>query len=743
MLNTNTAKAVQILRTMQLIDDDAKGVLILKDCVLIENYTGKTFAYTFYNYNTGEKKYIGHCKQPADEAALNKVLPKLMEQVILGTTIPEGADLIRYIFENVFSSYGYAVRVQQIDLSVKMYRAMREREILLSDVAVGFGKTHAYLVAGIVYHLETQTKRKPIIVSTSSKELQRAIMEEYLPEISKMLLEHGIIDRNISAILRKGKHNYICHKRLATYLNRLKTDKKNQNQYEALKRIRDHKEIDLDKAYGISRYDRNRICVNDTVCKECSAVTCPYKTYMQKALKDVFVLQICNHNYYTMDAKNKSVGRKPLLPDHKAVIIDEAHKLDQAAVQTYRTLVDFDQIEAFVKDRSAKDTNSKQNKRIFSLCKEIEKTCWEIKKSLYAQVDFLEDTSKYSVKISNNVRGKLRNLGTSLLLANRMLVKNKNFSLQQLRYIAKSISRLLETDCITYIEKVGRRYVLVGVPKEINTLIKRDLFSGDCGIVLTSGTLAIDNDFEYIKGLLGLNRTARKMSYVVKPSPFNYMDKSLIYTSDRTIYPNYENELYIKSLANEIDILVKASCGHSLVLFTSYTAMRAVYELLRKREYPFSIFKTSKGNGHALSQFKKSKNAVLFGCGAMWEGMNFEGDILSHLIITKLPFLIPDPITEHKRIELNNDDEYRQQILLPQMLLKLKQGHGRAIRTNSDTAVISILDCRVNKSYMKPVMNALPKCKYTSEIEDIKRFFREKKSDEYFGRDEHDSTAFS
>ena len=653
---------------------------------------------------------------------------------ITGATIPKGEDLIRYIFKNVFSSYGYFVRTQQIDLSQKMFRALKEHRILMSDVAIGFGKTHAYLVAGIVYHFETQFNNKPIIISTSGKELQRAIIEEYLPDISKMLLQHGIIDEVIPAVLRKGKYNYICYNRLTTYLSRLKVDKKNTRQYAALRRIKEDKEIDLDKAYGISRYDRNRICIHETVCRECNGFYCPYKMFLRKVFEEDCIFQICNHNYYTMDAMHKTTNRKPLLPEYKAVILDEAHKLDQAAIQTYSTAIDFQQIETYIKDRSIKKISFKSNKIIFNLCKDIENTCKEIKKALFEQIAFNKGNLKYNVKITNRIRSKLLHLRDNLVLANRMLVQSKSLSLWRLLYTAKSIGRLFETDCITYIENVGKKYVLIGVPKEIGTLTKRDLFSGSHGIVMTSGTMAIDHDFEYIKRLLGLDITARKISYVVKDSPFNYLDNSLIYTSDKMIYPNYKNELYIKALANEIDKLIKASHGHSLVLFTSYSIMRAVYEMLRMKKYHFPIFKTNKSGGYAVIQFRESKNAILFGCGSLWEGINFKGDMLSHLIITKLPFLIPDPITEYKRLELGSDVAYRQKMLIPQMLLKLKQGHGRAIRTITDTAVISILDCRVNTHYKKPVLNTLPQCKVTSDIEVVKQFFRENKPDEYFRR---------
>ena len=144
------------------------------------------------------------------------------------------------------------------------------------------------------------------------------------------------------------------------------------------------------------------------------------------------------------------------------------------------------------------------------------------------------------------------------------------------------------------------------------------------------------------------------------------------------------------------------------------------------------VFSPARASNRAIVDFKNTKNAVLLGCGNLWEGMNFQGDMLSHLIITKLPFLIPDPITEHKQSEMSGAEEYRQQVLLPQMLLKLKQGHGRAIRTDTDTAVISILDSRVNTTYKHSVLEALPECETTSDIEDVKQFFRDRKTGDYW-----------
>lgn len=737
MPNTYTQKAVDLLKGRGLIDGSARGVVLIKDCVLIEAYTGKTFSYTLYNYNSGDKRYIGHRKTPVTPFIMEAFLPKLLEQIIVGTTIPKGEDLIRYIFGSVFPRYGYAVRDEQTDLSVKMYCAMRRHDILLSDVAVGFGKTHAYLVAGIVHHIESPAGlNMPVIVSTSSKELQRAIMEDYLPDISRMLLEHGLIDRAIKAVLRKGKGNYVCDQRLTTYLNRLKIDRKLPEQYDALRRIQTSHEIDLGKTAGISRYDRKRICVNEKVCRTCSRAICPYRAFLRRAMNDPCVFQVCNHNYYTMDAKLKAQNRKPLLPKFKAVIIDEAHKLDQAAVQTYGTVIDFEQIVSLVKNRTPREASSKTNKQLYRLRRDIEGLSDSIRKAVCAPIAFGEDTLKYLVRLTRPTKERLLELSEKLMQASRMF----GVASRQLSNTAKNIIRFLETKQITYVECAGKNRVLVGVPVGIHTLIQEHLFSGSMGVVMTSGTMAVNNDFAYMKRLLGLE--THITVNVVKSSPFNYMENSLIYTSNRTVYPDYENEIYIRTLAAEIDRLIRAGHGHALVLFTAYTVMRAVYERLRRLDYPFPIFKTNKGGGQAIADFRKCDNAVLFGCGPLWEGVNFEGDRLSHLIVTKLPFIIPDPITEYRRAELGSDAEYRRQILLPQMLLKLKQGHGRAIRTETDTAVISILDCRVNTHYMEAVKSALPECRYTSDISDVARFFAEEKPNEYFGRDKNDIRTY-
>jgi ATP-dependent DNA helicase DinG len=104
------------------------------------------------------------------------------------------------------------------------------------------------------------------------------------------------------------------------------------------------------------------------------------------------------------------------------------------------------------------------------------------------------------------------------------------------------------------------------------------------------------------------------------------------------------------------------------------------------------------------------------------------------LIIVKLPFSVPDPIGEYEQTLYTDMDEYKRMVIVPEMLIKLKQGYGRLIRTETDTGVVALLDCRANRRgiYRTRVLNALPDCRVTSDLSVVRRLFKTKKSSDYF-----------
>ena len=186
-------------------------------------------------------------------------------------------------------------------------------------------------------------------------------------------------------------------------------------------------------------------------------------------------------------------------------------------------------------------------------------------------------------------------------------------------------------------------------------------------------------------------------------------------------------------VAHHIHSLICSTYGHTLVLFTSYTLMGSVYQILRD-ELPFPMIEVWRHSQEEILRFKTMENAVLFAAGSCWEGVDFPGDMVSSLIIVKLPFAVPDPTSEAEKEEYETLEEYIEEIIVPVMQKWLRQGFGRAIRTETDTCVVSILDDRAVRGgkYYEDVICALPACLMAEDLKEVQRFIRNRKSLEYY-----------
>jgi ATP-dependent DNA helicase DinG len=142
-----------------------------------------------------------------------------------------------------------------------------------------------------------------------------------------------------------------------------------------------------------------------------------------------------------------------------------------------------------------------------------------------------------------------------------------------------------------------------------------------------------------------------------------------------------------------------------------------------------------RGGTQAIERFKKSSNGVLLAAGAIWEGIDIPGDTLSMLIIVKLPFAVPDPIGDYERSLCGGMERYRETALIPDMLVKGKQGYGRLIRTEKDTGCVAFFDARMRegKPLRERVLRSLPLCGVTSSVTAVSRFYQDIKPDGYFG----------
>jgi ATP-dependent DNA helicase DinG len=253
-------------------------------------------------------------------------------------------------------------------------------------------------------------------------------------------------------------------------------------------------------------------------------------------------------------------------------------------------------------------------------------------------------------------------------------------------------------------------------------------------MVVTSGTLAVHEDFSRFRASAELQHNGR-VTESVSPSPFDYFQNCLLYLPEQPPLPVGEKMYdYYDALTAEITRLIHAAYGHTLVLFTAYAAMTAVAERLVQQNLQYQVFAMRKNCRWTLEQFRSCPGSVLLATGAAWEGIDFPGDCVSLLIIPRLPFAVPDAQKQRQQEAYPNLQAYIQDVVVPEMQIKLRQGFGRAIRTETDTCVIAILDDRAAPEgrYHRATLEALPEMQCTSDLEAISRFMLEHKTEQFF-----------
>ncbi|HIX13730.1 MAG TPA: ATP-dependent DNA helicase [Candidatus Anaerofilum faecale] len=633
--------------------------------------------------------------------------------------------LVEEIFGQILPQSGLAVRREQIALCHAMLDSFLEGSIALCDAGVGIGKTYAYLVACILfqnYMQEHRKNRKPAVISTSSVALQEAILKEYIPFLSRILLENEIISVPLRACIRKGKERFVCDARLSVRLRTVSEKKKNAAQMTALRSLLQH--CDMDEVYGLSGFDRQQVCVPKVCPKNClKRDICRYHKYLKTVQSESLDIQICNHNYLLADAEHCRQELRPLLQSYSAVIVDEAHKLCQAASQMYEKHLypeDYETLCILLEKEKCIRTAQELRAGFEQLLRSIRR---EEKRGGDQRLPFVLTAQRTTTlkKCQNFLRQLAGSLPRGLL--------------DRLGEAEQTVSLFLERDQ-RYVRMI--QYDRKGVPglcaasREIPHQLRRALWQREIPAVLTSGTLMAGNSFARTKQMMGL-AGIRKTGDFAAPSPFCYEQNCLLYVPRIIQKIPRGSKAEIAYLARQIGDLVEATCGHTLVLFTSYSLMGAVYALARNT-LGFPLLEVWRNSQDTVRRFKQSKNAVLFAAGSCWEGMDFPGDMVSSLIISRLPFPVPDPVSEAERSNYMTLQAYIQGVVVPEMQVKLRQGFGRAIRTETDTCVVSILDPRAapEGKYHREVMDSLPAVPLTREIKDIEEFIGTKKGPDYF-----------
>ena len=634
------------------------------------------------------------------------------------TGYAESHRIAEQIFREILPRHGMAVREEQIALCHEVLDTLYNKEISLCEAGVGIGKTLAYLVACILWQMHRPSQLKmPVVISTSSVALQDAILNEYLPDLSAVLLAEGIITAPITAVVRKGKERFVCDARLAE--RQAKAISKGSRQKGSLRMAENV--LDLDHIPGLSRYDRCRICVPQSCPRDCFLrLDCRYQQYLRDSMKPD--IQICNHNYLLANASHRLEERPLLLRQYQALVVDEAHKLPDAARQMYTETLsaqDMDDLCSLLQQAHFKGL-SKRLRTVF------------LTLSISGAPSFAMAKRKISIPFSLTPFRQAAIADCINLLQYISSQPDMPHYLQYRLAETESLLRLFLLDVptrILYLEfSADGQLTFCAASNRVPQLLRSALWNTREPTILTSGTLTAAGDFDHTEQLLGLEAYA-PLRHFRAESPFNYRKKCLLYIPARRAAAVPENQY----LADQIVQLTAACHGHALVLFTSYRQMRNVYDALGGR-LTFPVFQAGRGQNRTIQKFKESGNGVLFAAGSCWEGIDFPGDMVSLLIIAKLPFPIPDPVSNYERQQYPNLRDYINAEIIPEMQKKLRQGFGRAIRTEQDSCVVAILDERagIGGRDHDAALAALPTCPTTEKIEDVQQFIREQKRPDYF-----------
>lgn len=633
------------------------------------------------------------------------------------------------------SAHGsYEPRPQQREMALEVARALAGGSHLAVEAGTGVGKSFAYLIPGILFARATRGK---VAVSTHTISLQEQL---YLKDIP-FLREH--LGLEFQAALVKGRGNYLCLKRLAN-AKKHGGDLFKQHLFAELERLErwagDAREGSLQElTWQPDPEVWQQVCAEEGVCTRGGKghENCFFgraRKRMQAA--DLLVI---NHSLFFSDLaiRGDSGG---LLPPHTAVVLDEAHEMEDVASDHLGLRLTEFSVDHWLRRLYNQDGNKGLLASVHA--GELANQVHELRVQAQLFFDRIRQALGFDVNPSGpRVLAQPLSVDSPLperlfLMSNAMDLLGKGMDAEHdLRPEIQSAARrglevrdtlnafLNQTlpDHVYWVELEGGRrkqIVLHSAPIEVAPLLREKLFDdATVRVVMTSATLSTGDSLEWFKGRVGAGEAEEAMV----GSPFDYPEQMTVVVPTDMPEPS-DDVNYPKHLGRAILHYTRPTGGRTLVLFTSTASMRAAARELEDDFAREGIRLLMQGQGQSVARLiadmKSDNRSVLFGLDSFWTGVDIPGDDVVTVIITRLPFAVPDQPLVQARLQRLKDQGRNafMEYTVPRALIQFRQGAGRLIRTHTDRGQLVILDSRVlRKFYGRLFLNALPACPLRKE----------------------------
>lgn len=644
------------------------------------------------------------------------------------------------ILAQKFDNYEY--RKSQEDMALAILDSLENKSHIFVEAPTGVGKTFAYLVPAILFAKKHQRKA---IISTHTINLQEQLIYKDIPFL------HEVMPVEFKASLMKGKSNYICPKRLR------KANETSNTLFETDEQVfLDRLNLWINETDDGTKSDIFFPIVENVwgdVCAErgvCSTKTCGIKDtecFFQKAkleLADSDVIIVNHHLFFTLFDGILDEDSEGYLYKNDFLIFDEAHTVEAIAAdhlypRLSREMLRYNLLKLYNEKKRKGFLLAFPSLHIFPIIHNLLELNQEFFSGLREKLfnmngGRLERLAErvYEPQITENILdGELTRLIDSMRklrqnckdewMENELNEYILRFS--QFRYLISDFIEMKKNEerkneFVYWVEIASQRpeanISLCSSPIDLSDFFRENIFRENHTAVFTSATLTVDNRFIYFKKRFG-GEVARELKL---PPQFDFARQVKMYIPRNIPVPSRENnDIYHEVLNENIENFIRQTNGKALVLFTNSYVMRKTGESVRDNLFNEGIELLMQGEGmsrrHLLDAFKNNVNSVLFGLDSFWLGVDVPGESLSNLIITKLPFQVPDHPVIKARMEFidSNGGNSFMEYSLPEAILKFRQGIGRLIRSREDTGIVVILDSRIiSKFYGKYFLNSIDPC---------------------------------